>query len=367
MIDDRKDRYRMDRFSSKSLEGNPLKSPAERYIHVYLPPGYYEDNSVRYPVIYFLHGYSSNYLQVTVGHDADKFSNILPPAIMKEIHVDRMAGYTTFDHLISERSLAPFIFVQPDGSLHTTHLKGAKDMFTGQTSTKGSFYVNSPSTGRYEDYIVDDVIAYIEANYRVLAGPAHRALAGASMGGFGALSVCLNRPDVFACAAALSPGNFTVDSISWKLYIPVVEKLLGREFAEESGSANWADILDTVDLVYAADRPLLPTVRRNAAGKVVSWDEEAAARWEKFNISSRIRQTPKPYGAMPLFISCHKDDEFGLAPEARSIHDALTASGVRHYYDLYADSAAALTPHMLGIAYQILPAIRFCLAHIAAL
>lgn len=363
-MDDQEARYRMERFRSKSLAGNPLNSPVDRHIHIYLPPGYYKDTSVRYPVIYFLHGYSSNYLQVAVGRDANKFSNILPPDIMKEIQVDRMAGYTTFDRLIRETLLAPFILVQPDGSLHLPHFKGAKDVFTGQTATKGSFYVNSPFAGQYEDYIVEDVVSYVEANYRTIVGPGHRALAGASMGGYGALSVCLNRSRAFACAAALSPANFTVGSVSWRLYIPVMERLLGREFAEQSGADNWADILDTVDLVYAADRRLLPTVKRDSGGRVVSWDSEAAARWEAYNLSCRIKNEADPFRGMPLFISCHKDDEFGLAPEAETIHHSLAAAGVPHYYDLYADGSAALTPHMLGIAYQILPAIKFCLDRI---
>ena len=52
---DKHRRYRLDNFKSESLAGNPLGSPAERGIHVYLPPGYFEAEKARYPVVYFLH------------------------------------------------------------------------------------------------------------------------------------------------------------------------------------------------------------------------------------------------------------------------------------------------------------------------
>jgi pimeloyl-ACP methyl ester carboxylesterase len=364
MTADQKNRYRIDEFHAKSLEGNPLKSPVDRNIHVYLPPGYYEHDELRYPVIYFLHGYAGDYRQVNVGGDVDKFAKLLPPEIMKEIGQGLMVDYTRFDDLISRGVLPPFIFVQPDSSLHMPHFKGVKDIFTGEVAVKGSFYVNSGSTGRYEDYIVNDVVAYIDASYQTVPRAKHRALAGASMGGYGALSISLNRPGIFAAVAALSPANFTVASISWKLIVPVQERLLGRQFAEESGAANFEDILDTIDLVYSADRPLVPTVKKDVNGKVISWDKAAAARWEKYNLNTRIARTKKPFEGASIFISCDKDDEFGLAPEATKIHLSLTAARLDHFFDLYADPAAALSPHIIGIGHQVLPAIKFCLDHL---
>ena len=52
-------RYLCPTIPSPSLEGNPLDSPNERELHIYLPPGYHEQTSRRYPVLYFLHGYGS--------------------------------------------------------------------------------------------------------------------------------------------------------------------------------------------------------------------------------------------------------------------------------------------------------------------
>jgi enterochelin esterase-like enzyme len=355
----------LDRFHAASLEGNPAGGPVERHAAVYLPPGYFENERVSYPVIYLLHGYAGNYKGLTVTQEPNKYAGVLTPEILKEFSEGRMTGYTTLDGLISKGELPPFILVQPDGSLHLPHSGGVKDMFTGETATKGSFYINSPFTGRYEDYIANDVVSYIEDNYRVARGPGHRALAGVSMGGYGALSICLNNPGRFAAVAALSPANFTLESISWKLCIPVVERLLGRDFAETSGAANWADILDTVDLVYSGNRRLLPTVRKREGGNIMSCDEQAAANWEKHNLNVQIKSLSNPFNGMAVLINCHRDDEFGLAPEAERLHASLFAKGVEHLYELYSDTDAALTTHMLGIAYHVGPAIRFCLERLS--
>ncbi|MFQ6124678.1 MAG: hypothetical protein ACE5R6_08755 [Candidatus Heimdallarchaeota archaeon] len=67
--------------------------------------------------------------------------------------------YMQFDKLINVGEVPPFIFAQPDGSLHLPQLSGVK-MATGVELTKGCMYKNSPYTGQYEDYIIQDVLAY---------------------------------------------------------------------------------------------------------------------------------------------------------------------------------------------------------------
>jgi S-formylglutathione hydrolase FrmB len=71
-----------------------------------------------------------------------------------------------------------------------------------------SYYANavSPSWDRYEDYVVGDLIADVEARFPVAAGRGHRAIVGVSMGGFGAVNLALRHPDLFAFAGALSPA-----------------------------------------------------------------------------------------------------------------------------------------------------------------
>lgn len=71
---------------------------------------------------------------------------------------------------------------------------------------KSSYYSNSVERpqDRYEDYIVRDVIADVEQRLPAASGRAHRAIAGVSMGGFGAVVLALKHPDLFVFAGGLS-------------------------------------------------------------------------------------------------------------------------------------------------------------------
>jgi putative tributyrin esterase len=66
-----------------------------------------------------------------------------------------------------------------------------------------SWYLNTP-TERWKDYIVQDLIQEVERRWPVRPGRASRAIAGLSMGGYGALNLALQHPDVFALAASMS-------------------------------------------------------------------------------------------------------------------------------------------------------------------
>ena len=69
-----------------------------------------------------------------------------------------------------------------------------------------SYYVNSATNAndRYEDYVVKDLIADVEKRFPVGADRSHRAIAGISMGGFGAVKLALSHPDLFVTAAGIS-------------------------------------------------------------------------------------------------------------------------------------------------------------------
>jgi putative tributyrin esterase len=71
-----------------------------------------------------------------------------------------------------------------------------------------SYYVNADERprDRYEDYIVNDLIADVEGEFPVAAGRANRAIVGVSMGGYGAVKLALSHPDLFVFAAGISPA-----------------------------------------------------------------------------------------------------------------------------------------------------------------
>ena len=359
------ERYRVDTIHAASLVGNPLGSPVERKLSIYLPLDYFQSAAIKYPVIYLLHGYQGNSKTLIVDVSERERLSWLPQSILDQMDSSRSCDYGFLDKLIGHGQLNPFILVQPDASLHLPDKDGTYDFFTGETRTKGSYYINSRHTGNYEDYIIKDVIQHVEANYRTLNERRHRALMGVSMGGYGTLSILCHHADKFAAGAALSPGNMTVDRLDWKLMIPMMEKLTDRATAEKAGAQFYEDILDTLDIVYSREKPLIPSVVRDGSGRAISWDKDAAAIWDNYDINRMATKYASNLKQVNLLMNCETSDEFGLAEATERIHATFKQLGIKHEYEIYSDpAAAALSAHVMGIAYHVLPAMRFCLRHL---
>ncbi|HLX78289.1 MAG TPA: alpha/beta hydrolase-fold protein [Acidimicrobiales bacterium] len=155
--------------TSAALQDNPLGDPATRPIWVYLPESY-EGTSEQYPVIYLLQG----------------FGNFLT----------RWAHRSMFGLTGTEVIAAAF----SDGTPECLVV-----YVDAWTALGGSQFVDSPATGRYHTYLCEDVVSFIDSNYRTLAAREHRAVAGHSSGGYGALVSAMLRPDVFGALAAHAP------------------------------------------------------------------------------------------------------------------------------------------------------------------
>ncbi|MBM4779360.1 MAG: esterase family protein, partial [Archangiaceae bacterium] len=145
-----------------SLEGNPLNDPSTRTIPVYLPPGYADSPEQRYPVVYFLHGFSGNGLQWL---NTSPFTRTVPERL---------------DFLIAQQGLPPCIGVFVDG----------------WTSLGGSQWINSEGIGRYRDYVARDLVAFVDRTFRTVTKGTARALVGKSSGGDGALGISRFHPEL---------------------------------------------------------------------------------------------------------------------------------------------------------------------------
>ena len=360
------ERYRSETINASQLAGNPLGSPATRDLAVYLPPGYYQSADKRYPVVYLLHGYAGNIKNLTIAPNQRQKMTWLPAEILDEADWPRVCDYEKLDELIGKGELPPFILVQPDGSLHLPDKDGTFDIYTGVTRTKGSFFVNSKHTGKYESFILEDVVNYVDLHYRTETDRKHRGLMGASMGAYGTLSILCHHPERFSAAAALSPANFTLDLLNWKMIIPLQERLLGRDEAEKGGAQLFGDILDTLDIIYSKDRPLLPTVVRDGQGKAVSMDSQAAEAWRACDINRVAEKLAGNLKTVSLLMNCESSDEFGLAGETQKLHDTFQQLGISHEYEIYDEpQAKTFSPHIFGIAYHLIPAFKFILGEIA--
>ncbi len=152
-----------------SLEGNPLGDPSRRSMPVYLPPGY-QRGSERFPVVYFLHGFTG---AGTKWVSFPGFGVSVPQRI---------------DQLISSGAIPPVIGVFVDG----------------WTAIGGSQWINSDAIGRYGDYLAKDVVGWVDRELRTVAKADGRACVGSSSGGYGSLVAGRDHPDVFAHIASHS-------------------------------------------------------------------------------------------------------------------------------------------------------------------
>jgi S-formylglutathione hydrolase FrmB len=176
---------------SARIEDWTLRTPAlsgPTRVRVLLPTGYAAAAGRRYPVLYLLHGADSDYRSWTRYGDAQAIT----------AHV-------------------AMIVVMPDG--------GANGWYT-------DWYQGArPVQPRWETYHVGELVPWIDVTYRTIATRRGRAIAGLSMGGYGALSYAARHPSTFAAAASFSGalevgsadawGERSANEARWSAHLPI--------------------------------------------------------------------------------------------------------------------------------------------------
>ncbi|QQS42869.1 MAG: hypothetical protein IPM63_08030 [Acidobacteriota bacterium] len=162
-----------DLVDSKMIAGNLLGESPKREVLVYLPPQY-ESSRQRYPVVYLLHSYGSG-----------------PDSWLGKDGYEGMDLEAELDRLIRSGSIRPMIVVMPDA----------------RTKLGGSWYTDSPASGRWESFISEELVGFIDSKYRTRASREFRGIAGQSMGGYGALRIAMRHPDVFGSVLGMSAVN----------------------------------------------------------------------------------------------------------------------------------------------------------------
>lgn len=158
-------------FTSDAVADGWLHESPDRLLAVYLPPSYYSYPDRRFPVVYFIHGFGDSYSTFPYEQDA----------------LDQAMTATGCE----------FIMVFPDAG----------------NQLGGSFLVNSPATGRFEDFIVQELVPWIDKEYRTVARAEARGIGGFSMGGFASLNLAFRHPSVFGSVLAFSPGALKTGSL----------------------------------------------------------------------------------------------------------------------------------------------------------
>lgn len=153
---------------SENIAQNKTGIDPVRKMLVYLPAAYNESSSRRYPVIYFL---------PNPFEDSYRFD------------FDNRDAQGLFDQAIAAGVIEKFILV-------------AIDM---NTPLGSSWYANSSVTGNWEDFVVQELVSYIDANFKTLPSGNSRGIAGIFIGGYGAIRFGMRHPDVFGSVYAMHP------------------------------------------------------------------------------------------------------------------------------------------------------------------
>lgn len=319
---------------SGALAGNPLGDPVRRPLFAYLPPGFPADavragtlpaGAPRLPAVYFLHGFGGTARGWT---SASLFAPTVPERL---------------DALVAEGAIPPLVGIFVDGA----------------TALGGTQWIDAPAVGRYQSYVAEDVVRFVDARLGTIPRPDARAVVGKSSGGYGALAMGRDRPDVFGHLACHSG-----DAYFEYCYLPdfprAAAALLGAGDAAEWLEAAKRRARETK--LAGGDHPALNTLAMGAhyapepdapLGLALPFERTTGRIrpevWERWLAHDPVRFVPRTLAAYrrldTVFVDCGTRDEYHLRWGARMVVEALRAGGVEVIHEEFEDG------HM-GVSYR---------------
>ena len=266
-------------------------------VDVYLPLDYYEHPEQQYATIYYLHGGSG-----------DQNSG----------HTKAMLYYNLHSQDTTITS-PPAIFVCPDGSCEPYH---------------GSMWVNSELYGNYEDYFMQDVVNFVESNFRALPDKNFRMITGVSMGGFGSAWMSVNYPDKFrACfpfaGVFLSFPDTTLNTWRTLCY-------------EENGSYNLhynagnnTQLFFTACGAWSPNMDIEPYHVEIPFDTLGNWVDTVLNKWCQFDVSRKVKNLPGE-NELAWFLGCGTTDFMTTYPAYLTFMDSLNHYGIgydSHFFE----------------------------------
>lgn len=303
--------------TSRVLQGNLPGDPVERMLPIYLPPGYDDNPTRRYPVIHVLAGHGGS------------GPLMLAPTAWGESFPERI------DRLIRTGAMGPVIAVLPDCF----------------TIFGGAQYINSSALGQYEDYLNDELIPYVDAHYRTLPERAHRGVTGKSSGGYGAMVQAMRHPALWGAMASHSGDIYFEFG-----YLPDMAKLHAN-LMRFGGLEGFIAAIPTYKpkdhmpffsvlgmLCYGAAFAPNPAAPRGFDMPVD--DETGALRedvWARWLEWDPVRMIDRPENSAAwrqlryIYLDCGLWDELNFQIGTRILSKKLTALGIAHDFELFND------------------------------
>jgi S-formylglutathione hydrolase FrmB len=258
--------FNVSALAQSRIDCNALKShilgEAVHYC-VLLPSNYDSAPAKHYPVLYFLHGLGEN-----------------------EQTLFKTGGWNLIEDLRQQHKVSDFLIVTPDA--------------------KASFYVNSADRKvRYSDFLLQEFIPYVEANYRISRERKARAISGISMGGYGALRFAFANPEMFSAVSAQSAALMSESPRELNAALRAgtpLGRLLGSVFGNPINVPHWKE------------NDPLSLARKNRVG----------------------------IAKLAIYFNCGRDDEYGFETGAAALDRQLQQDEhIKHEFHLYPGNHSA--------------------------
>jgi S-formylglutathione hydrolase FrmB len=293
---------------SQALTGNPLGDPHRRPLIVQLPPAYDADPERRFPVIYVLQGFRN---QVDMWRNRRPFQR----TPLEELDMRFVSG-----------EAPPVIVAYVDA----------------WTALGGSQFVDAPAIGRYATYLCEEVVAFVDGDYRTMAAAEHRGLSGHSSGGYGAAVNAMRRPDLFG--GFISHAGDGLFELCYQPGFGAAVKAL-RDRYDGSFDAFWADFRARPGRSRPGDGELIDAYAMaacysaDADGTIrFPFDLETAELdptiWDRWLAHDPVRMAARPEyaealrGMRGIWLDAGRGDEYGLDLATIALHRALRAAGI---------------------------------------
>lgn len=294
---------------SRVLRDNPWDDPADRKLHVYLPPGYDEAGE---PLLALW--------------DLAAFTNSGPGHLNWRHHGENLPQ--RLDRLIGSGELPPVVVAMPDC----------------YTSLGGNQYVNSPAVGAYANYLVEELLPFLSAEINVIDAASGRGVFGKSSGGFGALRLAMDYPGTWG-AVASHAGDL---GFEW-VYLPSFplaamelracgndpQVFLKRFWTRRKrGKADYAALLTLAMAASYDPDPAHPErIRLPFDPETCALDPERWAQWLAHDPINRLEDGAEALRSLrALYIDVGDRDEYNIQFGTRRFVRKLEKLGVRHHF-----------------------------------
>jgi len=322
---------------SRALAGNLLGDPARRTIAVYLPRDY-DQTHVEYPLFVALASFTGSGLKLL---GWQPFGESVPQRV---------------DRLVASGAMGPVVLAFPDCF----------------TSLGGNQYIDSVAVGRWEAFLVDEMLPAIAARFRVRRDAGGRALLGRSSGGYGALVHGMRHADAWGAVACHS-GDMAFDLV-YRPDLPKALDVLARHggspaaFVEHVRQAQRIGPEETTALMVLAlsatydPDPAAPLgVRLPVDSYTAEILEERWAAWLRHDPLRLVEEPACQAGLRRLrglFLDCGTRDPYALHYGARALARRLTSLGIAHVHEEFDDGHS-------GIDYRLDRSLPFLYRSIA--